>query len=162
MVPDYTGEVLFVSTDAQATTPGQYTFRPQDQGIALFLGGVTFRTPGLQALLVLDTATFSVFGFALFDVQAPFTGGGRGSVPAFDLFAGQGLGGAPVRRPADAAAVTARAAHHAAAPPPEERAAPTERPAGTSPAPRLGRVGAVPRAVLDHLFARLDERQPAL
>src|SRR5687767_2876827 len=46
LVPEYTGEILFLTTDAQATTPGQYRYRPQDGGIALFAGGVTFRTPG--------------------------------------------------------------------------------------------------------------------
>lgn len=97
LVPNYAGEILFLTTDEQATTPGQYRFRPQDGGIALFAGGVTFRTPGVQALLVIDAATYSVFGFAVFDVVAPY-GGGPAPGSALDLFISEVLGSGP--RPA--------------------------------------------------------------
>lgn len=99
LVPEYVGEILFVTTDAQGTTPGQYTFQPKDQGIAAFPGGVTLRTPGQQVLLVLDTATFSIFGFAIFDVMAPLRGG-PAPAPAIDLYATELLNNMcrPVRR----------------------------------------------------------------
>ena len=68
VLPDYTGEIAFFSTDQQATTPGVYRFQRTDQGIAYFPGGVTFRTTGTQELYVFDTATYTIYGYAAYEV----------------------------------------------------------------------------------------------
>ncbi len=69
LIPDYTGEIAFFTTDPKATTPEVYQFQRADQGIAYFFEGVTLRTPGAQELYVLDTATFEAIGYAVFDVR---------------------------------------------------------------------------------------------
>ncbi len=74
----YRGTIAFWSSDAQATLPAPYRFRPEDYGIASFPGGVTLRTPGTQYLAAFDLATFTIIGYAVVDVLAP-DGGPSGS-----------------------------------------------------------------------------------
>src|SRR5262249_6459854 len=81
----YRGTVAFWSSDAQATLPAPYTFRPEDYGIASFPGGVTLRTPGTQYLAAFDLETFTVIGYAVVEV---FLGGSPSGGSA-----GSGLGG---------------------------------------------------------------------
>jgi len=155
----YRGTVAFFATDEAATLPEPYRFRPEDYGIVSFPGGLTFRTPGQHALLAFDLGTFTVFGFAIIDVLAPFAGGGTTPGPVLDLFAGQELGRAPVPRTAAPVAVPADGPRQAGADAlASDRHGPPVRTAGTSPAARLSRVG----AVLDHLFAKLDDTWLAL
>ncbi len=68
VIPDYTGLILFYATDPLATTPSYYQFQRTDGGVASFPGGLTFYTPGVQALYVLDWPGFQVFGYAAFQV----------------------------------------------------------------------------------------------
>ena len=51
-----------------ALLPEPYTFQRIDQGVAYFAKGVTLRTPGVQELYVFDTATYKVWGYAVFAV----------------------------------------------------------------------------------------------
>lgn len=67
-MPDYTGEVLIISTDPQGVTPLLYTFQRTDRGVATFPGSITLVTPGVYLLLVLDTATFSALGLGVYVV----------------------------------------------------------------------------------------------
>ncbi len=69
VIPDCTGAIAFYATDPLATTPVYYQFQLTDQGIAYFPGGVTLRTPGVQALYVFDWPGVQVFGYAAFDVR---------------------------------------------------------------------------------------------
>ena len=68
ILPNYTGEIAFFSTDKLVTLPKPYTFLRTDQGVAYFFEGVTFLTPGTQELYVFDTATYKVWGYAVFEV----------------------------------------------------------------------------------------------
>ncbi|MBS0263724.1 MAG: VCBS repeat-containing protein [Planctomycetes bacterium] len=52
-VTNYSGTVKFLSSDAQATLPANYSFSNKDSGVHTF--NVTFRTPGTQTLTVTDT-----------------------------------------------------------------------------------------------------------
>lgn len=79
LLTGYTGTVAFWSTDPAAVLPANYTFRRDDGGMAYFGGGVTFFTPGIQELYVFDTATFTVIGYAAFEV---IQGGGSPGAPA--------------------------------------------------------------------------------
>ncbi len=72
----YRGTVAFWSSDAQATLPAPYTFRPENYGIATFPGGVTLRTPGTQYLAAFDLATFTIIGYAVVEVLGTAPGGG--------------------------------------------------------------------------------------
>jgi hypothetical protein len=60
IIPDYTDEIIFWSTDPRATTPEYYRFQRTDQGIASFPGGVTFRTPGTESCTPSMGARFMV------------------------------------------------------------------------------------------------------
>lgn len=99
IIPNYAGEIVFWSTDPQATTPVVYQFQPADQGIAYFPGGVTLRTRGTQELYVFDTATYTVWGYAVFEVtdpgSAPGSGGGASSSVVAVLMAACSLTQAP-------------------------------------------------------------------
>jgi hypothetical protein len=55
---DYQGTVAFGSsdTDPSVALPPAYTFTAGDQGVHLFLAGVTLITPGSQSLTVTDAA----------------------------------------------------------------------------------------------------------
>jgi hypothetical protein len=70
IITDYTGLILFWSTDPKATTPEYYRFQPNDQGIAYFPGGVTLRTSGPQELYVFDWPAVEAFGYAPYDVTS--------------------------------------------------------------------------------------------
>ena len=54
---DYTGSVHFTSTDAQATSPADYTFTAGDSGVHTFVGGATFFRAGGQTLTATDTVS---------------------------------------------------------------------------------------------------------
>ncbi|MFP2957090.1 Ig-like domain-containing protein [Myxococcus sp. 1LA] len=55
VVTDYTGQVRFTSTDADADLPDDYTFIAADAGRRTFTG-VRLRTAGTQSVTVVDTA----------------------------------------------------------------------------------------------------------
>jgi len=61
-VSDYTGTVRFVSSDAKAVLPTDYTFLPTDQGSHEFALAVRFLTLGTQILSVHDLNDFRVSG----------------------------------------------------------------------------------------------------
>lgn len=79
IMTEYTGEVQFWTSDVFGRHPYLYTFQPEDQGIAYFPEGVTLYTPGRQVLYVFDTATFSLWGSAEFDVVTDSPGPGSGT-----------------------------------------------------------------------------------
>ena len=56
----YTGTLHFTSTDGAATLPIDYTFTGADAGAHTFVGGLTLRTPGVQAITAADTLTNTV------------------------------------------------------------------------------------------------------
>ncbi len=92
LVTDYTGLILFYTTDPQGTTPEYYQFQPGDGGIASFPGGVTLRTVGQQELYVFDWPGVQVFGYAVYDVVGAGPGRAGGSAqPALDLHASAAL-----------------------------------------------------------------------
>jgi hypothetical protein len=96
----YRGSVAFGSTDAAATLPEPYTYRPEDGGIASFPGGVMLRTPGTQELYAFDLETFTVIGSAVVDVLGAAPGGGGAGSPVLDPFIVELLlgGSKPARR----------------------------------------------------------------
>ncbi|MCA9938268.1 MAG: Ig-like domain-containing protein, partial [Anaerolineales bacterium] len=65
----YTGQVLFSSSDAQATLPTPYTFAPTDGGAHTFSGGIRFRTPGPQTITVTDSVQPSLLATATLTVS---------------------------------------------------------------------------------------------
>lgn len=73
------------STGPLATTPELYRFQPEDEGIAYFERGITLQTPGTQYVVVFDTSTSTVIGYAVHEVVGAAPGGGGGS--GLDLFA---------------------------------------------------------------------------
>ncbi len=153
LVPQYTGQIWFWTSDPLAMTPELYRFQPSDQGIASFPGGITLRTPGTQYVLVFDTSTFQVIGYGVYEVVAAGPGRAGGFMP--DLFAGQQLASGQdtlAARPVVAEAIP-EPSRSAVDPAPTSQPAP----AGTSPAARPARLGAPPPALLDHLFAKLDD-----
>jgi parallel beta-helix repeat protein len=56
----YAGTVHFISTDAQAALPADYTFTPTDAGVHSF--SVTLKTAGAQTITATDTTSPSVIG----------------------------------------------------------------------------------------------------
>jgi hypothetical protein len=97
----YRGTVAFGSSDKAATLPAPYTFRPEDNGIASFPGGVALRAPGPQELVAFDLETFSVIGDAVVEVLGAAPAGGGGAVgPVLDPFLAEALAGGsrPARR----------------------------------------------------------------
>ena len=56
-VLDYTGRIVFTSSDSQATLPSPYNFLPGDLGIHTFVNGVIFRTSGIQTVTASDSAS---------------------------------------------------------------------------------------------------------
>ena len=61
--PTYDGTVNFTSTDLAASLPPNYDFTPADSGTHEFDAGVTFNTPGLQDIHVVDVANSDVDGW---------------------------------------------------------------------------------------------------
>jgi hypothetical protein len=92
LVPDYAGEVAFWSTDEAAVLPAPHTFRPSDGGVAYFFEGVTLNTVGTQYVIAFDTASFTIFGVAGYEVLGAAPGGGEGR-GVLDLFAAEVLQG---------------------------------------------------------------------
>jgi uncharacterized repeat protein (TIGR01451 family) len=58
----YVGTVHFISSDAHATLPTNYTFLPTDSGAHTFAGGVTFGGAGTHMITATDTGTSSITG----------------------------------------------------------------------------------------------------
>ena len=84
-IVDYTGEVLFWSTDEAAVLPKPYTFQPEDGGVAYFFEGVTLFTLGQQELYAFDTETYTAIGYSLLEVEQP--GGAPGPGTGLPLWA---------------------------------------------------------------------------
>jgi hypothetical protein len=90
----YLGTVHFNSTDTAANLPPDYTFQPDDGGVASFM--VTLNTPGDQSITATDTSDASITGAIDLNVAAPGAPavGGRSrddvfvSVKALDLVLG--------------------------------------------------------------------------
>lgn len=59
---DYTGTVVFTSTDPSATLPSNYTFVSADQGTKNFTSTVTFRTMGSQNITASDLSNSTLSG----------------------------------------------------------------------------------------------------
>ena len=60
---NYRGHVLFTSTDASATfSPDNYTFTAPDQGVHLFVDGVTLKKMGSRTVIATDAGTSSING----------------------------------------------------------------------------------------------------
>lgn len=75
----YTGQIVFVPSDAAAQFPTPYTFRASDQGRKTFDLGLTFKTAGTQKLLVQEKDNGSIKGEKTIEIlSAP--GGGAGQV----------------------------------------------------------------------------------
>lgn len=53
-ITDYTGTIVFTSTDGAATLPANYTFVPSDNGIHGFINKVILRTLGEQSVTATD------------------------------------------------------------------------------------------------------------
>ncbi len=151
LVPNYTGAIGVFTTDPLGTPPFVYQFQTSDQGIASFLRGLTLRTPGQQLVYVYDTATFEVYGAAVFDVvgASPDRGGALDAHAVRALFAN-----AAVLPPAEsaerlpAAPALLPVADHRPASAPVPRAAP-------APAAPIRAAWAPP--LLDRLFAERYE-----
>ena len=154
IMPNYVGEIGFWNADAQATLPGPYTFRPGDYGVAAFPAGVTFRTPGVQELYVFDTATFTVFGYAVFEVTAAASATGR-AARAPDPFTAATLRGraAVAAAGADSVGLAGRARPPA---PIDAGASPAPAPAAPARAGARIQAGRAAREALDLLFARAE------
>lgn len=60
----YLGTIQVSSTDPLATLPPNYAFTSADAGVHTFTDAVTYRTIGLQRLLVEDSVNPAIFGFA--------------------------------------------------------------------------------------------------
>ncbi len=160
LVPTYTGSIGVFTTDPLGTPPFVYQFRPADQGIAAFPRGLTLRTPGQQLVYVYDTATFQVYGSAVFDVVA--AGPGRGgddaeARPALDLFVGEALihqTELPTQLPIAAAGLPLAAPRPAVTPGPLASAAFAPTSAEVWPPPLLDRLfaGRYNRAMWDLLI----------
>jgi hypothetical protein len=76
---NYGGTVTWTTTDGDpgVVLPATYAFRPSDQGMVTFPGGVTLITPGGQMLTATDTAS-GITGNATVTVTAgPLTGPGN-------------------------------------------------------------------------------------
>ncbi len=69
VIPDYAGAIVVFTTDPLGTPWFVYQFRRTDRGVAFFAEGMILRTPGLQEVFVFDVATFTVWGYAAFDVR---------------------------------------------------------------------------------------------
>ncbi|MFA6520760.1 MAG: Ig-like domain-containing protein, partial [Candidatus Gracilibacteria bacterium] len=79
LVNSYTGQIVFIPTDAAAQFPSPYTFQASDQGRKTFDLGLTFKTAGTQKLLVHEKDNGSIKGEKTIEVlSAP--GGGAGQV----------------------------------------------------------------------------------
>jgi hypothetical protein len=168
----YRGTVAFGSSDAAATLPEPYTFRPEDYGIATFPAGVTLATPGTQDLVAYDLETSTVRGYAALEVgDGPRPGGAPAGA---GLLAGlRGPRAGPVARSADRAttavgttvwsgdrgttigdrATTPERISPATLPPPAARPLPAPSPAAGVPR------GLAPQPLLDRLFAAWDGEQ---
>ena len=68
----YAGTVTFGTSDPDpgVVLPSDYTFRPSDQGMVTFPGGVTLITPGDQTLLATDTANDAITGTVTITVSS--------------------------------------------------------------------------------------------
>jgi hypothetical protein len=54
--PEYTGTIVFSSSDPLAMLPQSYTFTLADQGSHIFMNSGVFRTPGAQTFSAADTS----------------------------------------------------------------------------------------------------------
>ncbi len=80
----YAGTVTFASSDPQAVLPADYTFGPDDAGMAVFPKAAALFTPGDQTVTAADTVT-GITGSATVRVshKVPLVGlGGRGATVA--------------------------------------------------------------------------------
>ncbi len=66
----YTGTVHFISSDAAAGLPADYTFTPADAGSHIFKG-VTLKTTGSKTVIATDTLNPTITGSAPVTVAAP-------------------------------------------------------------------------------------------
>jgi hypothetical protein len=87
-VRDYTGTVLFTSTDPDATLPADYTFTADDRGAHRHTAALT--TAGSQTLTATDAANSSLTGSVAVNVGT--NGGGHGPWFAFGRPGGHGGG----------------------------------------------------------------------
>jgi hypothetical protein len=88
----YTGTVTFSTSDPDlgVVLPPNYTFQPQDNGVALFSSAFSLITPGPQTITATDTST-GANGSATVTVNAPGAPGGGAFFPPSpldQLFAG--------------------------------------------------------------------------
>ncbi len=69
---NYTGTIIFSSTDAAAYFPGPYTFAAGELGVHQFTGTNQFRmsTPGIQTLIVRDNAVTTALGQKSIEVSS--------------------------------------------------------------------------------------------
>ncbi len=74
LATDYTGEVRFSSTDANATLPNDYLFEADDQGSHTFSLSLSFKTEGTHALTVTDLNNTDIFGEMQIEVTTEGTG----------------------------------------------------------------------------------------
>jgi hypothetical protein len=65
----YTGTIHFMSTDAGALLPADYTLTSADQGSHTFAGGLTLKTVGTQTVTATDTGDGTISGAALVAVD---------------------------------------------------------------------------------------------
>ena len=61
-VYSYRGTVHFTSTDPAASLPGDYTFKPADNGTHVFFANVILKTPGTWSVTATDTAMTALKG----------------------------------------------------------------------------------------------------
>ena len=69
IVPNYTGEIRFSSTDDNAALPEDYKFTSGDLGTHDFDLGITFKTEGPHILSINDTENFSLKGEVELEVK---------------------------------------------------------------------------------------------
>jgi hypothetical protein len=67
---NYTGTILFSSSDGSAVLPNSYTFTAADQGVHVFTSGVTLYLAGKQTVVVTDSINAPSAGTASITVTA--------------------------------------------------------------------------------------------
>lgn len=98
-VEDYVGTVVFSSTDPDATLPnfGKYTFKERDLGSKDFPLVLKFKSPGEQTFRVEDQNDRTIFGDVTVDVDGDSTGPGGGDIVITSPADGSTVNGTSVR-----------------------------------------------------------------